>query len=71
MPGSGTAAVGVEKFAEYAFVREPAEVKFANTVWYGSLNWKVKIICNGVAVAKPGPSDACLANPCAVIVPDD
>src|SRR6266478_1370045 len=69
--GSGTGFTGVAvAVAEYVLVRGPA-AKSASTPWNGLLNWAVKIYCKGLAKAKPGPSEACLANPCAVIVADE
>ena len=71
--GSGTVLGPVAlKFAEYVLVRDPVLLKLAITVAYGWLNCAVKTICNGLARAKPDPaSEACLANPCIVIVADE
>jgi len=69
--GTGFAAASVKAEAEYVVVSNPEELKSASTPWNGLLNDPVKMNCKGVAAAKPGASEACLANPRALIVADE
>ena len=67
---SGSGAGFAVAVAEYVFVRGPA-AKSASTPWNGLLKLALKTYCKGVAAAKPGASEACLANPCIEIVADE